>query len=754
MVKILTLYRPLLMNYIFLICSNFQSLNKINSLVFSSTLFVVSQPIEKFVRPHHQSVLENPKLNILISTQTLEFVNKKNFFLKSQEYPFDVIENKTSGPLSFEDIYQISNEQLFQTIIEGQYKIRNLTLYMLLLDGGSTKTSGVLWSTTVTQKVGQILFVDWSGMKIVKNLGLTRDLRSFHKHILTLKCHDSILEATAELLQPLFKRARHEIKSIIKESFFPDSIIPNIPVIVHSTAGLRDLSATSRRDLFQAIEFVVNVGLENYDSYKNTNPVSYNCSNPSVPHLKLKKLKTCFQVDLPLQKPKKKIIRFFTTSRYCRAISGIEEAVFTFMTANIATGVIQDMAKNSSKRKDLVNILEVGGASMQVVFTVQKNTSDTKLLTLDLLEDEKFLKKDMFPSSMKDFDVFGSSYMNLGNNRALALLLKQHCQNNTTPEGKCYSPCFHKGWKQTCIPGTPRRRKDFTNSTEGSPLEMDSLGRVIMDGNYLLEVAQFCNTDDPLLNQTIPRENCIRAGFDLDKTTLEEKAQIDGCVEIEGTANVTECHKVIWDFLFSKELPGNHQARLETGTGSPLEIGQLIKPNGTLYVIGNSLNIPISKLKKWKMLESAYYNAGSGIMKRCDLTYLENASRLLCGMELDKSHKFINPVTLEPIQIDQENYDYCYRSVYALALFQSLNVKKGDVQVQFETKINHVKNGEVIDFGWSYGAITNLILNSSFILDLFTLGPQYYKAACQPPQLLFYDVFQKLLKFGNSFKVK
>jgi hypothetical protein len=85
------------------------------------------------------------------------------------------------------------------------------------------------------------------------------------------------------------------------------------------------------------------------------------------------------------------------------------------------------------------------------------------------------------------------------------------------------------------------------------------------------------------------------------------------------------------------------------------------------------------------MFDSAYYNASSGVIKRCDLTHLANASRLLCGMELNENHTFINPVTLEPIQIDQENYDYCYRSVYAGALLESLNVKKGDIQVEKKT---------------------------------------------------------------------
>jgi hypothetical protein len=147
-------------------------------------------------------------------------------------------------------------------------------------------------------------------------------LRSFYKHISTLEWPGSILEATAELMQPIFNRARHEIKALIRKSPNPDAIIPNIPVIIHSTAGLRDLNEASRRDLFRIIEFVVNAGLEDYDTYKDTFPANQNFSNFCATYFQFKKLKTCFQVDLPLQKIRKKVIRFFTTSRYCRAISG------------------------------------------------------------------------------------------------------------------------------------------------------------------------------------------------------------------------------------------------------------------------------------------------------------------------------------------------------------------------------------------------------------------------------------------------
>jgi hypothetical protein len=162
------LYHPLLIHYIFLICSNFEYFNKINDLIFSPTWFVTSQPVEKFVKPHHTPVFEEEKLNNLNSGQTLEFLNEKNSFRNSQKNSSNILENKSLWPLSFEDIYEYPNEKLFQTLIESENKIRNLTLYMVVLDGGSTKTSGDLWSTSVIQKAGQVPLVSWRCMKTVK----------------------------------------------------------------------------------------------------------------------------------------------------------------------------------------------------------------------------------------------------------------------------------------------------------------------------------------------------------------------------------------------------------------------------------------------------------------------------------------------------------------------------------------------------------------------------------------------------------
>lgn len=119
-----------------------------------------------------------------------------------------------------------------------------------------------------------------------------------------------------------------------------------------------------------------------------------------------------------------------------------------------------------------------------------------------------------------------------------------------------------------------------------------------------------------------------------------------------------------------------------SGAAAPAEIGQFMAPQGVMYVVGNSLVFPIYQLKEWRMLRTAYYQISPNETRRCDFTHLKDAARLLCSLELDASHSFLNPITQKLITLNTHTYDYCYKSVYALALLDSINVQKGDVQVQ------------------------------------------------------------------------
>lgn len=164
-------------------------------------------------------------------------------------------------------------------------------------------------------------------------------------------------------------------------------------------------------------------------------------------------------------------------------------------------------------KQRLAGILEVGGASMQVVFPVENQIRDGPLGTLDLTREGRFLKREMFPKMTEPFNVFGTSYMNLGINRALALLLKMYCEENATADRRCYFPCFNKGWRQVCIPGTPMRRILKTNNDNLPNFETDESGSIKVDGNHLTDAAQFCNIQNKILTYMItPLQDCRRAG--------------------------------------------------------------------------------------------------------------------------------------------------------------------------------------------------------------------------------------------------
>lgn len=191
--------------------------------------------------------------------------------------------------------------------------------------------------------------------------------------------------------------------------------------------------------------------------------------------------------------------------------------MFTFITANVALGAIQQMRVDPAKGKEkLAGILEVGGASMQVVFPVENQIQNGPLGTLDLTHESRgFLKREMFPKMNEPFYVFGTSYMNLGINRALALLQKQYCEKEkeANVDGKCFFPCLNVGWKQECIAGPPRPRQLKTQGDGLSYFEVDSAGRILIASNFLVEAGQFCNVENKLLTfMQTPRKDCERAG--------------------------------------------------------------------------------------------------------------------------------------------------------------------------------------------------------------------------------------------------
>lgn len=55
----------------------------------------------------------------------------------------------------------------------------------------------------------------------------------------------------------------------------------------------------------------------------------------------------------------------------------------------------------------------------------------------------------------------------------------------------------------------------------------------------------------------------------------------------------------------------------------------------------------------------------------------------------------------------------------------------------------------VMSHSWTYGAITNLILDPRFVSDLFALGPKFYRSPYGPTELVAYEKATKQTAFSE-----
>lgn len=148
-------------------------------------------------------------------------------------------------------------------------------------------------------------------------------MRSFYTRLLAANSTPAMIERTAALLAPIFANGRREIRKRVREAKDPALVLSDIPVVVHSTAGLRDMDVTLRQDLFRAINFVINGSLESDSLFEEmmiaTNKAEALCPRPRI----LTPLRTRFKVNVTRDAfLETKVMRFFTNPRYCRAITG------------------------------------------------------------------------------------------------------------------------------------------------------------------------------------------------------------------------------------------------------------------------------------------------------------------------------------------------------------------------------------------------------------------------------------------------
>lgn len=136
-----------------------------------------------------------------------------------------------------------------------------------------------------------------------QEIGKAKDLRTFYEELKSNRetSYETLLLRCATLLKPLIQAVITEIGTMV-DGTDPQLTHADVPVIVHSTAGLRDMPAHERNTLFEAINGAIN-GLGENGSSTSSSPVFYEMKDPK-------------DRDIP------KILRLFTTPKLCRAITG------------------------------------------------------------------------------------------------------------------------------------------------------------------------------------------------------------------------------------------------------------------------------------------------------------------------------------------------------------------------------------------------------------------------------------------------
>lgn len=145
----------------------------------------------------------------------------------------------------------------------------------------------------------------------------TSNLRSFFSALKSENL-DFLARKSSKLFSSILLKARNEITELV-QGLDPDLVIPDVPVILHSTAGLRDMDVDSRRKLFDAIGMVMNGDLDDLTQYAG----EYHAPPPLIEEDRV--VSTRFEIKHPKTNKVMKVMRFFTTRQYCRAITGMLE---------------------------------------------------------------------------------------------------------------------------------------------------------------------------------------------------------------------------------------------------------------------------------------------------------------------------------------------------------------------------------------------------------------------------------------------
>ncbi|PHJ21494.1 gda1 cd39 (nucleoside phosphatase) family protein [Cystoisospora suis] len=429
-----------------------------------------------------------------------------------------------------------------------------------------------------------------------------------------------------------------------------------VPVVFYSTAGVRDFHDWYRDGFFIAIRAAIN---------QPTNTKGY---------------------------------KLFTNPEMTRPITGAEEGLYAFLTLNHLTKRLSEDSVFCSRgadgtrrcRNDLAGVVEVGGASAQLVFPVDDSDILPSFVKPVNLQAERLL-----PESYPIAGVVSVSFMQLGVASSAGLFLKQLCSTEQfLRDGVCYNPCFFEGYEQPCSAG------EVTIDKNGKASVSEDIRK-----NRLKPIGTYCSQNNPEIGMKATNELQCRANGIDPQQPLQKRLEFSNCSKIVGTGDFETCHAQIERLLISPRLP--LPANIEAASSGFESVGHVFSfasSRSPMVITGGAMVASIRLLQKVELLSSPFEGNASE---------LERAAKTFCSSPIVRDGAgAVIEVGKHQVKLDALNHDICKTMAVNVSLLEHMETAdKRPTSITWEKSVVDDDGREVADLGWQVGAVLQLVLD-------------------------------------------
>lgn len=574
---------------------------------------------------------------------------------------------------------------------------------VLVVDGGSTGTRGALFRLKAEScpRLGRkmlpnsIKFLEegtkFAGLRqtlekwLDEHAGPEWPSKPYDAKAL-LKKYKSMLETGRELMHNILDNAVGLITKHFSVYEQEEIRAVGIPVLLFTTAGVRDTHDWYRRGLLFACLKAIN---------------SYSGSHGFY---------------------------FFSDEDWARPIPGVEEGMLAFAAANQLLGnfdTVKELKKSMERastpeerkalerdmRHSLISIVEAGGASLQIVFPAFTVGSSPSFVHTVNLTAAGYLSED-YPS----IDMMSTSFMQLGASSATGIFYKSFCSNPANvKDGVCLNPCLPIGFKQECSTG------EVTITAEGEIIVAKAVQK-----QRVKPAAYYCtSSNDEISKKTLNRLSCLGAGINPEQP-LEDRLAIENCTSMEGTGDFAACSAAVFNTLLDPALPlpANQEASY-TGFDTVGQIFDFMATSSPVVITGKALVHPVKDLQKIGLLPDAF---------RGDPCQLKDAAVEFCAAPVVQlptgglARQVKVQGTTKDVPLTSFNLENCMKLGMSHGLLQLLNRSQiHPSRIKFALDIEDPKTGEKVgEFGWPPGAILRAILDvNGWATKAYVLGSNH-----------------------------